>query len=385
MKRANPAFRDRFNLVALAAVILLVALSLLTQANAQFYAGGDFYQRQTIWVVVGGALFFGASVFDLRLVERSAYVFYGAVFALLVLTLIIGTSPTGEFKRWIKLGAFNIQASEFAKLAVVLALARYLHQRKERMPGEDARQSGAYDITDLGIPALMVFVPLLLIMRQPDLGTSLMLLFVAGTMLAMEGLRRRAVVIVGVLLVVAVPVAWKSGVIQDYQKDRVYKLVDQDWEKVDDKTGAIVETRTTQVEQAIWAIGTGGFSGAGHRAGSRARLGKLPEVHTDFIAPMVAEEHGLVGMTVMLFLFWLLVVWSLRTAYDSRSRFSRLVAIGIAALVGWQVFINIGMVTGILPVVGLPLPFLSYGGSSMMMLMISLGLLFNIAIKRGRM
>ncbi|TNF29498.1 MAG: rod shape-determining protein RodA [Deltaproteobacteria bacterium] len=385
MKRANPAFRDRFNLVALGAVVLLVAVSLLVQANAQFYAGGDFYQRQTIWVVVGGALFVGAAVFDLRLVERSAYAFYAIVFALLVLTLFIGTSPTGEFKRWIKLGAFNIQASEFAKLAVVLAFARYLHQRKERMPGEDPRQAGSYDITDLGAPALMVFAPLILILKQPDLGTSLMLLFVAGTMLAMEGIRRRAVVIVAVLLAVAVPVAWKSGVIQDYQKDRVYKLVDQDWEKVDDKTGAIVETRTTQVEQAIWAIGTGGFTGAGHRGGSKARLGKLPEVHTDFIVPMVAEEHGLVGMTVLLFLFWVLVVWSLRTAYDSRSRFSRLVAIGIAALLAWQVFINIGMVTGILPVVGLPLPFLSYGGSSMMMLMLSLGILFNIAIKRGRM
>lgn len=385
MKRANPAFRDRFNLVALGAVILLIALSLLAQANAQFYASGDFYQRHTIWVVVGGCLFFGAAVFDLRLIERSAYVFYGVVFALLVLTLIIGTSPTGEFKRWIKLGAFSIQASEFAKLAVVLAFARYLHQRKERMPGEDARQAGPYDISDLGVPVLMVFAPLILILKEPDLGTSLMLLFVAGTMLALEGIRRRAIVATAVLLAIAVPVAWKSGLIQDYQKERFYVLVDPDWQKVDDKTGSIVETRTTQSEQSIWAIGTGGLSGAGHRAGSKARLGKLPEVHTDFIVPMMAEEHGLVGMTVMLFLFWLLVVWALRTAYDSRSRFSRLVAIGIAALVGWQVFINIGMVTGILPVVGLPLPFLSYGGSSMMMLMLSLGLLFNIAIKRGRM
>ena len=385
MKRANPAFRDRFNLVALAAVILLVALSLLAQANAQFYAGEDFYQRQTIWVVIGGALFVGAAVFDLRLVERSAYVFYGIIFALLVLTLIIGWSPTGEFKRWIRLGAFNIQASEFAKLAVVLALARYLHQRKERMPGEDSRQSGPYDITDLGIPALMVFVPLILILKEPDLGTSLMLLFVAGTMLAMEGIRRRAVIIIVVSLAVAVPVAWKTGLIEFYQKDRVIKLFYPEWEKVDDKTGAIVQTRTTQSEQSIWAIGTGGFTGAGHRRGSKARLSKLPEVHTDFIVPMVAEEHGFVGMTVLLFLFWVLIVWSLRTAYDSRSRFSRLVAIGIASLLGWQVFINIGMVTGILPVVGLPLPFLSYGGSSMMMLMLSLGLLFNIAIKRGRM
>ena len=386
MSTVQSAFRDRFNIIALLAALLIVGLSLYAQANANFYAGGQFYQRQTIWVVIGGALFFFALVLDLRLFERSAYAFYLFVFGLLVLTLFIGTSPTGEFKRWIKVGsAFNIQASEFAKLAVILALARYLHQRKERMPGEDVQQSGPYSLADLWRPALMVLVPVLLIQRQPDLGTSLMLLFVSGTMGLMEGVRRRSVIAVFVGLAVLVPVAWKTGLIQDYQKDRVYKLVDQNWEKVDDKTGAIVETRTTQVEQGIWAIGTGGFTGAGHHGGNKTRLSKLPEVHTDFIAPMIAEEHGLLGMTGMLLLFWVLVMWAFRTAYDSRSRFCRLVAIGIGSLLGWQVFVNIGMVTGILPVVGVPLPFLSYGGSSMMMLMLSLGLLFNIAVKRGRM
>lgn len=384
MSRGPSALRDRFNLVALVAIVLILAVSLLAQGSAQFYAGGDFYQRQTIWVVIGGALWFGAAVFDLRLVERLAYPVFGACVLLLVLTMFIGSSPTGEFKRWIDFGAFKFQASEFTKLALILALARYLHHRKERPPGGAARQSGPFSLRDLGAPALMIFVPLILILRQPDLGTSLMLLFVGGTMIVMEGVRGRALAIIGLVIVVAIPVAWQSGVIQDYQKDRVYKLIDPDWEKVDDSTGVVVASRTTQVEQAIWAIGTGGFAGSGFREANKARVGKLPEIHTDFIAPMVAEEHGFVGMTVMLLLFWVLVMWALRTAHDSRSRFCRLVGIGVAALLGWQVVINLGMVTSVLPVVGLPLPFISYGGSSMMMLMASCGLVLNIALRRGR-
>jgi len=384
VRGVNPFLRDRFNLVALVATVLIVALSLYAQASAHYYAGKDFYQRQTIWVIVGGVLFFGASILDLRLFERSAYAAYGGVLALLVLTLFIGTSPTGEFKRWINLGAFNIQASEFAKLAVILALGRFLHQRKERTPGEDPRQTGAYEIVDLGKPALIVFVPLILILRQPDLGTSLMLLFVAAVMLFVEGIEPRTLVRLVKMFLVFVPVAFLAGVIQGYQLQRFLELINALWGKIDASTGAIVATRVTQVEAGIFAIGSGGFSGAGHHGGSMARLSKLPEVHTDFIAPLVAEEHGFVGMTVLLLLFWVLVMWSFRTAFDSRSRFCRLVAIGIGSLLGWQVFINLGMVTGILPVVGLPLPFLSYGGSSMMMLMLSLGLMFNIAIKRGR-
>ncbi len=384
MKRRHPIFRDHFTLFAVLAVIGLLAASLLAQGNAHFYAGKTFFQRQTIWIVVGGVVFFAATVIDLRLIERASYLYYGLVLALLVLTLVIGTSPTGEFKRWIKTGFFNIQASEFAKLAVIMALARYLHGQKERLPGEDEPRRGEYRARDLAKPFLIVMVPLLLILPQPDLGTSLMLLFVSVTMLLMEGVHRRATVTALLAVLLVVPVAWKVGLIQPYQQDRIWLWVDQDWDKVDEDTGKVVETRTTQVEQAVWAIGSGGLAGQGHHQGNKARLSKLPEIHTDFIAPMLAEERGFLGVTVLLFLFWGVVMWSLRTAQDSRSRYCRLVAIGIGSLIGWQVFINLGMVSGMLPVVGLPLPMLSYGGSSMIMLMASLGLLFNIAIKRGR-
>ncbi|MFT7578540.1 MAG: rod shape determining protein RodA [Myxococcota bacterium] len=386
MKRRNPAFRDRLNIFAALAVVALVTVSLLAQSNAQHYAGGEYYDRQTIWIVIGGAAFVAAFVIDLRLVERAAYFYYGFCILLLLVTLVVGgTNDTSkfDFRRWIHLGPINIQASEFTKLAVILALARFLHQKKERLPGETEPLVGRYSMQQLVQPAMVILFPLALILLQPDLGTALMLIFVGSTMLIMEGVARRAMIIAALATLIAVPVAWQSGLIQTYQKDRIYKLVDKNWEKVDDN-GKVQERLRTQVEQAVWAIGTGGFVGQGNRQADKIRMDALPELHSDFILPMVAEERGFVGMTVLLFLFWSLVMWSLRTANDSRTRFCRQIAIGIAALLGWQVFINVSMVTEMLPVVGLPLPFLSYGGSAMLMLMMALGLLFNVAASRGR-
>jgi rod shape determining protein RodA len=191
------------------------------------------------------------------------------------------------------------------------------------------------------------------------------------------------VLAVGTLIIV--PVAWNSGLIKPYQKDRVRLLAYDDWQKIDPETNVIHQTRRTQAEQSMWAIGSGGLTGMGHRNANAQRMRVFPEVHTDFISAMVAEQFGFLGFMALLFLYWWLVVWGLRTALDSRSRFCRLVCTGVAALIGWQVFVNVGMVTNFLPVVGVPLPFLSYGGSAFLMLMVCLGLMLNIARKRGRM
>jgi rod shape determining protein RodA len=287
--------------------------------------------------------------------------------------------------RWLRLGEVNIQASELMKLAVIVALARFLHTRRARPPGETATpQVGKYRLRDLLAPFAIVFIPVPLILLQPDLGTTLIIIFIALTMLAVEGIQRRASLVMLVGIMIFVPVAWKAGLVQDYQKDRVYKLVDDSWEKVDQSTGVIHENRRTQAEQAMWAIGSGGLTGQGRRQANTQRMKVFPEVHTDFISAMVAEEFGFLGLTVLLFMFWWLVMWGLRTALDSRDRFCRLVCTGVAALFGWQVFVNVGMVTGFLPVVGVPLPFLSYGGSAFLSLLMCLGLVLNIARKRGR-
>lgn len=379
------ALLEPFNLFAVLSIIGLIVASLIAQADAHFYAGGKQYERHTVWMLVGGTAFLLASVIDLRFIERGAYLFYGVCVALLLLTMFVGTTVGGS-TRWLRLGEINIQASEFVKLGVIVALARFLHQRRERSPGETATlQVGKYRLSDLIAPVAIVVLPVPLILLQPDLGTTLIMIFVAATMLAVEGIQRRAAMIIMVCTLIIIPVAWQSGLIQEYQKDRIYKLVDDRWEKVDQATGVIHENRRTQAEQAMWAIGSGGLTGQGRKNANAQRLKVFPEVHTDFISAMVAEEFGFLGLTVLLFMFWWLVMWGLRTALDSRDRFCRLLCTGVAALFGWQVFVNVGMVTGFLPVVGVPLPFLSYGGSAFLTLLMCLGLVLNIARKRGRM
>lgn len=379
------ALLEPFNVLAVLCIVGLIVSSVVAQADANFYAGGKQYERHTMWMLVGSAAFLLTTVIDLRFIERGAYLYYALCIGLLLLTLVVGTSVNNS-TRWLRLGDVNIQASEFVKLGVIVALARFLHYRRERPPGETATpQIGKYGLRDLLAPAGIVLLPAPLILLQPDLGTTLMVLFVAGTMLAVEGIQRKAAIVLVVATLIVVPVAWKSGLIQEYQKDRVFKLVDDRWEKVDQATGVIHENRRTQAEQAMWAIGSGGLTGQGRKSANAQRMKVFPEVHTDFISAMVAEEFGFVGLTVLLFMFWWLVMWGLRTALDSRDRFCRLVSTGVAALFGWQVFVNVGMVTGFLPVVGVPLPFLSYGGSAFLTLLMCLGLVLNIARKRGRM
>lgn len=383
MSTRGRALRDRFNWVSVAAILMLIAISLLAQRNADFYQGGDFYDAQIIWVLIGGMFFFvPAVVVDLRLVDRVAYPLWGLTVTLLILTSLFGTEVNNS-RRWLRWG-INIQASELAKLSIILALARLYHGRRERIPGEEPPEEGPYGLKGLLIPAVIVLLPAAFIVTQPDLGTTLLILLVAVVMTFYEGVRTRTVVIGVLAATVLIPVAWKTDLIRDYQKDRVRLLVNPELTKFDPDTAAKVSAGHNQSEQAVWAISSGKFWGQGSQAGSQQRLKYMPEMHTDMIVSVYAEEHGFVGCTLLLLLFWLLVVWGLRTAKDSRDRFCELVAVGVASMIGLQVFINIGMVAGLLPIVGLPLPFLSYGGSATVTMLASLGLVLNIALRRGR-
>ena len=377
------ALGDRSNWLALGIVLLLVAISLIAQRNADWYSGDDFYDLQMIWYMVGGVAFLFTAVVDLRLVERMAPVFYGLCVLGLVLTALFGTEVNNA-QRWLRFGGFNLQVSEITKLGVILGLARYFHGQKERIPGAPPPKEGRYSLRELWLPALMTLVPGLLVLTQPDLGTTLLIIFVALTVVLWEGVERRSLVILAVFALVVVPVAWKYGGIQEYQKDRVRLWINPDWFKLDADTGAVTTGRNLQSEQAVWAIGSGEFWGQGSRAGAQSRLKYLPEMHTDMIIATFAEEQGFLGCTLLMLLFWLLVVWGLRAAHEARDRFCSLLAVGVVSMLGWQVFINVGMVAGLLPIVGLPLPFLSYGGSAAVTMMASLGLLFNVALVRGR-
>ncbi len=381
--RGRRAVGDISNWLALGIILLLVAISLVSQRNADWYSGDSFYDLQVIWYLIGGIAFVLAALVELRLVERASYFILGVCVVLLLLTAIFGTE-VNHSKRWLRFGDLNLQASEITKLGVILALARFFHSRKERIPGATAHKEGPYRLRELWRPGLMVAVPFLLILLQPDLGTSLLVMLVSLTIVFWEGLHRRTLMLVIVVGLVGVPVAWQYGGLRYYQKKRVVEWINSDWAKLDAESGTFARGAHLQSEQAVWAIGSGEFWGHGSRAGGQSRLKYLPEMHTDMIIATFAEEQGFIGCSLLLALFWLLILWGLRTAAEAKDRYCALLSVGVVSMIGWQVFINVGMVAGLLPIVGLPLPFLSYGGSAALTTMTSLGLLFNVALRRGR-
>ena len=382
MKRGRSS-ADLVHFAALAVILVLIGLSLVTQSNADWYSGDAFYGRQISWFLIGGIAFIVTSMVDLRILERLAWPVYGLCIVGLIITMFFGTEVNNS-QRWLRFLGINVQVSEFTKVAVVLAMARLFHARHEHNKDVADGSSPPMGARDLLMPTLLVLVPFLMVVTQPDLGTSLVIAMVAFSMVLYEGLERRTAAVLVVVALVTVPTAWQYGGIRDYQKDRVRLWVNPDWFKVDEESGAIAEGRNLQSEQAVWAIGSGKFWGRGSRSGAQSRLKYLPEMHTDMIIATFAEERGFLGCTMLLGLYWTLLLWGFRIAKDARDTFCAQFAVGMTAIVGWQVFINVGMVAGLLPIVGLPLPFLSYGGSAAVTLLAGLGLLFNVGMKRGR-
>ena len=211
-----------------------------------------------------------------------------------------------------------------------------------------------------------------LVLQEPDLGHTLMLLFIGGSMLAFERFERRALVTVVLVGLVAAPILWKF-VLRDYQKDRILTLVDADA----DSLGAGWHARQARV-----AVGSGGLSGKGHSEGTQVAGGFLPENHTDFVFANLAEEHGFIGGSLVLGIYLFIILGALRSASQARDKFGGHVAVGVGALVFWHVVMNMGMVLNVLPVTGVTLPLLSYGGTSVLTVMAALGLLLNINLRR---
>jgi rod shape determining protein RodA len=374
---------DRLTLAILGVVAVLVMVSLMIQRNADWYSGDSFYDLHVIWYLVGTLAFVLVALADLRLIEALSYPFYALCILGLLLTALVGTEVNSA-QRWLRFGWLNLQVSELMKIGLILALARFFSTRRDRQPGGEPGKEGPFHLHELWRPALLLLVPAVLIVVQPDLGTTVLLGVVALTMIVYEGVHIRTVMLVLVVSLVIVPVAWKHGGVREYQKDRIRLWLNPDWGKLDPEAAVVASGQSLQSEQAVWAIGSGEFWGRGSRQGAQSRLKYLPEMHTDMVIATFAEEQGFIGTTFLLLLFWLLMFWGIRTAHESRSRYCSLVTIGVTSMIGWQVFINIGMVAGLLPIVGLPLPFLSYGGSAALTTMSGVGLVYNIAIHRGR-
>jgi rod shape determining protein RodA len=327
-------------------------------------AGGDFdpwADRQMVRFAVGLVLMLSVAVVDIRIWLRYAYLIYAGALALLVAVEIAGEIGMGA-QRWIDLGFFQLQPSELMKVALVLALARYFHGLEIDSVGR---------VLPLVPPLALVAMPALLVLKQPDLGTAGMLIMGGGALFFAAGVRlwKFGVLLAGGLA--AIPVAW--NLLHDYQKNRVLTFLDPER----DPLGS-----GYHILQSKIAFGSGGVFGKGYLLGTQSHLNFLPEKQTDFIFTMLAEEFGLVGALTLLLIYAVLIGYGFAIALRSRSHFGRLLAMGLTFNLFLFVFINTAMVMGVIPVVGVPLPLISYGGTAMLTVLIGFGLIMSVYVHR---
>ena len=326
----------------------------------------QLYVQQIYWLLLGSVVAALTVVVDYRAFERHAWIAYGGGLALLVLVFLLGRSVRGS-TRWISLGALSFQPSELIKVILVIALARYLHH--------DAR-TGGRTLRDLAIPGLILAAPMGLILAQPDLGTALICAFIFATIMVLTQLKVQSLLTLLLSFVLAAPATWVY-LLKDYQKERIIAF----WDRMVSGGSDVLDTGW-HAHQSLIAIGSGGWFGKGFMRGTQNRFRFLPDKHTDFPFPVWAEEQGLVGALVLLGLYLFVVLWALRIAHQAKDRFGAVLAVGVAALFFWQTVINLGMVCGLLPVVGMTLPLFSYGGSSVIAFMFAIGLLMNVSMRR---
>jgi len=345
-------------------ILLIAGVAGVGFAMLYSAAGGDmnpWAERQMMRFGVGTMIMIVVATIDVRIWLRYAYILYFVALALLVGVEVGGYVGMGA-QRWISLGVINIQPSELMKIFMVLALARYFH-------GIAVEDIGR--ISRLIVPIVMVAVPTALILRQPDLGTAIMLAMTAGAVMFLAGVRLWKFAVLGVAAMAAAPIAWQF--LHTYQKKRVLTFLNPET----DPLGA-----GYHIIQSKIALGSGGLAGKGFMQGPQSHLHFLPEMQTDFIFTMLAEEFGLIGALGLITLYVLIVTYGIIIAVRARNQFGRLVAGGITTTFFLYVFINIAMVTGLIPVVGVPLPLVSYGGTVMMTLLIGFGLVIGVGVHK---
>jgi rod shape determining protein RodA len=349
----------QWGLVLLIAAITGIGIAMLYSAsngNLQPWAS-----RQMARFAIALVPMVAAGLIDVRYWFRGAYWIYGASLLLIIAVDLHGTAGLGA-QRWIDLGAVQLQPSEIMKIALVLALARYFHS----LPAEHAGR-----LSRLIIPALIVVVPAALVLKQPDLGTAMMLLASGAVLFYLGGVRLWVFAAGTLAAAAAAPFAW--SLLRDYQRIRLVTFLDPDR----DPLGA-----GYHILQSKIALGSGGVFGKGFLLGTQSHLSFLPEKQTDFIFTMIAEEFGLVGGVALLALYFLVIFYAFAISLRSRSQFGRLLGLGIAVNFFLYAFINIAMVMGLIPVVGVPLPLISYGGSALVTVMFGFGLVMSVGIHR---
>ena len=353
---------QKFDWLLIGAIFLLVGLGLMSLFSLSAASGYFFFTRQLVWFAIGVCVLVAASVVDFRLFRtQTVVVLFSYIFSITLLgvVLLLQLKVRG-IEAWLKIGWFVIQPVEPAKLSLIVLLAKYFSKRHIEI----------YRIHHLIVSGIYLAIPACLVLAQPDLGSALVLIAIWIAMIVFSGMKLRHVALLALILIVLSGVAWNFG-LAPYQKARITSFLNP----YEDPKGA-----GYQMIQSMIAVGSGKIWGKGLGYGSQSHLNFLPEAETDFIFAAYAEEWGFVGITIMLALFSLVFWRIIRIGQKSADNFSRLYAIGFAALVFVQSFIHIGMNMGVLPITGITLPFVSYGGSSLVTLLAGVGILQNIKI-----
>jgi len=343
--------------VLLGSLLCLATLGMITLYAAVHQGGVSLWQRQFMFWGLGLLVFLVLCFVPLRVLGLSCWPLYMLALLLLILVPLFGDVQMGA-RRWLHLGIINMQPSEIMKWALMLVMANWFSTREAR------------SAVDLGYALLLFIVPVALIVNQPDLGTAIVILFATTAMLIAAGLPWRWFGMAVVAAIASIPVLWYF--MHGYQKKRVLTLLDPQ----SDPLGA-----GYHVIQSTIAIGSGGIFGKGFLQGTQGRLHFLPEQHTDFIFSVLAEEGGFIAVTLLLLIYAILITRILVISQRAHSRFSSLICIGVASIFMLYIIVNIGMVSGLLPVVGLPLPFISYGGSALVTMLAALGLVMRTVIE----
>ncbi|MCU0661362.1 MAG: rod shape-determining protein RodA [Myxococcota bacterium] len=364
----STSLRDRVDWVLLGVAAAIAVIGVINLYSTGIASNSpDLYLTQLYWLTFGGVLAFAVAVIDYRHYDRIGYIIYGVGNFLLLLVLIVGTEVNGS-TRWISFGeAWRFQPSEIMKVCLVVGLAKYLYHD----PTSEGR-----GLWDLLIPTVMTLVPMVLILEQPDLGTALLCMLIFFSIMLLTRLKARSMLGLLVSAPVVAMLGW-SYLLRDYQKERVISFWNSFVDPEADRLGS-----GWHAYQSTVAIGSGQWTGKGYLHGTAGPHHFLPEARTDFPFSVFAEEHGFLGAALLLALYFILIMWSIRIAASAKDRFGAILAIGVASVFFWHVLINMGMVMGIMPVVGVTLPLFSYGGSSVLAFTLCVGLLMNVSIHR---
>lgn len=354
-----------FDWILLILVLSISGLGLLNLYSAGYnltnIKGEPLYLKQIYWILIGLVLMIVTFSIDYRIIVRNAYLLHALSLLLLFLVFLVGNVTHGS-QRWLVLGGFSFQPSELVKLTMIIALSRYY---------KDKQIEEGYYLRNIMFLFFIIMAPFLMIIKQPDLGTSLFIAILFFTIIFFMGVKRNFMISFSAVCAFLAPIFWFF--MKDYQKERILSFLNPERDPLGSGYHII---------QSIIAVGSGGIFGKGFLRGTQSQLKFLPEQQTDFVFSVFAEEWGFAGVFVLMFMFFALILWGFKIAGNSRDLPGTLIAFGVTMFIFWGVVINIGMVLGLFPVVGIPLPFLSYGGSSMVILLMGIGLLMNVSMRR---